>query len=331
MSSQSDPPPPLYPKSLDSAIAPSQHPMDGICAVCDGTGKLAFGQECHGCEGTGWNVARTPAKLTGNSIAKVIYCTVTAYLFAFMLAARASGYWNMGRQVNALICGVSVVVLLFTPYFSWRFQHRDEGRKRALRRTSRKYGLGLDQFYLTTVGLAPLLSGLKRGTRHGTKFAVFEYTHCLVEGDVGQNHSKPVCQTVAWLYRPGTQLLEFAVSPDSYWKKVNTDILELFSRPRDIDFKSHPTFSKNYRLCGDDEGAIRRLFTTDLLNFYEQHPGLCTEVAGNKLLYYYSARHIDSADIQNFLKEAFRLLELIFSPQGACNSRTTNTTPSDRS
>ncbi len=264
-------------------------------------------------------VARTRAKLSDNSISKVISGTICAYVLAAMSAARAFGYWNMGQRGLALIPGVFVAVLLFAPFFYWRFQNLDERRKRFLRRTSRKYGLGLDQFYLTTVGVAPLLSDLKHGTKDGTQFAVFEYTHQLETRHIDEDTTKPVGQTVAWLYRPGTQLPEFAVTADSVWEKLNTDILELFSRPSDIDFNSHPTFSKNYRLCGDDEGAIRRLFTADVLNFYEQHPGLCTEVAGNKLLYYHAGKQIDPADIQVFLKEAFRLLELILPPQDARN------------
>jgi MFS superfamily sulfate permease-like transporter len=40
----------------------------------------------------------------------------------------------------------------------------------------------------------------------------------------------------------------------------------------DIDFDTHPKFSNQYILKGEDEGAIRQFFTPALLSFFENHP-----------------------------------------------------------
>lgn len=59
--------------------------------------------------------------------------------------------------------------------------------------------------------------------------------------------------------------------------------------------------------------AIRELFTEDVLNFYEQHPGLSTEVSGNRLLYFRVKVRVEPDDIQSLLNEALQLLRL-FQP-----------------
>lgn len=72
-------------------------------------------------------------------------------------------------------------------------------------------------------------------------------------------------------------------------------------------------FSKKYLLRGDDELAIRELFTGDVLRFYEQHPGLITEGSGNKLLFYRDKIVVKPDSIQSFLDEALAVRSL-FQP-----------------
>jgi len=55
---------------------------------------------------------------------------------------------------------------------------------------------------------------------------------------------------------------------------------------QDIDFEISPGFSKKYLLRGPDDAAIRSVFTSRALIFFESEPGLCVEADGRKLIVY---------------------------------------------
>ena len=52
----------------------------------------------------------------------------------------------------------------------------------------------------------------------------------------------------------------------------------------DINFKKHPDFSKRFYLSGNDNSAIRNLFTSELIYFFESHPVFHIESNGSDLL-----------------------------------------------
>ncbi len=52
----------------------------------------------------------------------------------------------------------------------------------------------------------------------------------------------------------------------------------------DINFKKHPDFSKRFHLSGNDTAAIRKIFTPELIYFFESHPFFHIESNGSHLL-----------------------------------------------
>lgn len=167
-----------------------------------------------------------------------------------------------------------------------------------------KFHQSLEEFHLATLGVRQRLSNLMHGKIERTDVAVFDYEYVIPNG----KHSRTVPQTVIWLQRRGTRRTEFALRPESFWNAIGTWIGH-----GDINFESHPMFSRDYLLRGDDESAVRELFTDDVLTFYEQHSGLSTEGTGNKLLVYRSGVRLEPEGIEAFLKEALLLLSL-FEP-----------------
>lgn len=159
---------------------------------------------------------------------------------------------------------------------------------------------GLSRFHLATLGQSSTLTNLMYGRCDGTDVAVFDY---------GFTQGKHVAvQTVVWMHRRGTRMTEFSLRPESVWNQLGG-----WTAHGDINFDSHPEFSKSYLLRGDDEDAIRELFTDDVLNFYEQHPDLITEGSGNKLLFYRDRVVVEPENIRSFLDEAFAVRAL-FQP-----------------
>ena len=57
-------------------------------------------------------------------------------------------------------------------------------------------------------------------------------------------------------------------------------------RGNDIDFDTHPEFSKRFLLNGEDETAVRNLFTPQVMEYFEAKKTLSAEAIGQTLLIY---------------------------------------------
>ena len=66
-------------------------------------------------------------------------------------------------------------------------------------------------------------------------------------------------------------------------------------------------------LSGDDEDAIRALFTDEVLTFFEQHEGRSIERASNKRIFHRDAVNVTSVGVRALLHESF-LLESLLQP-----------------
>ena len=157
----------------------------------------------------------------------------------------------------------------------------------------------LKRFHLATLGPDSTMTNLMYGQRDGTDIAIFEY-----EYPRGKNNT--IRQSVVWMQRRGTRMTEFSLRPEGVWNQLGG-----WSGHGDINFTSHPNFSRDYLLRGDDEEAIRELFTDEVLNFYESHPELITEGEGNKLLFYREAVVVNPENLRTFLNEALTVRALL--------------------
>ena len=156
---------------------------------------------------------------------------------------------------------------------------------------------GLSRFHLSSRGASSVLTNLMYGRCDGTDVALFEYE--WIQG------KQRVRQTVVWMQRRGTRMTEFALRPENVWRQLGG-----WPAHGDINFESHPEFSRSYLLRGDDESAIRELFASDVLVFYERHLGVVTEGSGNKLLYYRDGVIVKPENIRSFLDEALAVRAL---------------------
>ncbi len=94
----------------------------------------------------------------------------------------------------------------------------------------------------------------------------------------------------------------------------------LVGRGKDIEFDSRPDFSKSYLLGGKDESAIRHVFSSRVLEYFERHEGLSVEGRDERLLCYRAESHntdigfrgarIKPNEIKLFLDEGRAVLEL---------------------
>ncbi len=109
-------------------------------------------------------------------------------------------------------------------------------------------------------------------------------------------------QTVAAFPRAGRDLPHFEVRPERWAQKIGQRL-----GMQDIDFESHPQFSKEWLLSGQDEAAVRGLFSPDLLSFFEAvdtRQRWWVEGKGKWLLVWRDNKIIKSAELRMFLEQA---------------------------
>jgi len=164
--------------------------------------------------------------------------------------------------------------------------------------------LGL--FHLFSQGHSKALSNLLRGKAQDLEVAIFDYRYVTGSG----KHRHTWNHSVVCFRFGGTNLPAFSLRPENISHKIGA-----WFGSQDIDFESHPGFSRRYLLRGNQEKAIRELFNTAVLDFYEAKPGLCTEGGGDMLLFYRSGVRAKPEAIRAFMEEGFQVLGL-FHPLG---------------
>ncbi len=131
--------------------------------------------------------------------------------------------------------------------------------------------------------------------------AVFEYAYTTGGGQ----HSQRWRQTVILFESDDMDLPEFTLRPENVFHKIG----QVFGY-KDIDFDSHPEFSKRYLLRGENEEAVRATFGDKARSFYESDLKLSTEAAGQQLIHYRSGKRVSPDQISEFIEQGVRVLTL---------------------
>lgn len=160
----------------------------------------------------------------------------------------------------------------------------------------------LSELNLFSQGHSKRVTNVMRGkTSHGSA-AIFDYTFTVGGGKNQHTES----QTVLWLALPGGSLPRFALRPEQVWHKLGSRL-----GYQDIDFDRHPEFSKRYLLRGEDEPAVRKLFSDRTIMFFEGESGICVEGGGGTLIVYRSRKRVKPEEIRAFLETGARVASLL--------------------
>lgn len=157
---------------------------------------------------------------------------------------------------------------------------------------------------LFTSGHGKKLTNLMQGESRDVTLAVFDYQYTTDSGE----DSSTFRQTVACFRTLRMPLPPFSLRPEHFFHKLG----QIFGY-QDIDFPSHPKFSKRYLLRGQDEESVRRVFEEPVLDHFEQQTGVCLESDGSRLIYYRSSKRIKPLELRGFLEEAFAIYGLVQS------------------
>jgi hypothetical protein len=99
----------------------------------------------------------------------------------------------------------------------------------------------LKRFHLATLGSYSKMTNLMYGQHDGTDIAIFEYQYWRGKNNIPR-------QTVIWMQRRGTRMTKFSLRPEDMWNQIGG-----WFGHEDINFESHPQFSRDYLLRGDDD------------------------------------------------------------------------------
>ena len=217
-----------------------------------------------------------------------------------------------------LVFGAALAVAALVHYFTARAERqRAEAMKAAADALGFEFHPAPDPAVLDDVrglhlfaqGRRPRLRSMMWGTTRDLGVAVFDYAYTVGSGKNQHTHS----QTVVRFLAAGLALPAFALRPESFWHKVG----QLFAGP-DIDFDTHPKFSGQYLLKAKDEAAVRDLFREDVLDYFEDSPGLSVEAAGSRVVFYRADTRVEPAAVRALLEHGFEVLAL-FRPAAAAD------------
>jgi hypothetical protein len=157
-------------------------------------------------------------------------------------------------------------------------------------------------FHLFSQGHGKRIVNLMQGEANDIALKIFDYKYTTGGGKNAQHWT----QTVISFWSPALDLPAFSLRPETIFHKIGA----LFGY-QDINFETHPDFSKCYLLRGKQEEAIRALFREEVLLYYEEHRGLSTEGSGPQLVFYRAGKPVKPEDIRAFMEQGFEVLALL--------------------
>lgn len=145
----------------------------------------------------------------------------------------------------------------------------------------------------------------------GTEITVFDYHEYTTRRGSGKSSSTyrqsvfytrwgsgKSCQSVFYAYHEDLHLPRFRLHPENAFFH---GIAKAFGM-QDINFESHPKFSRSYLLRGQDEAQVRLRFHPGVLSFLEQYPNYCAEGAGAHLILWQNDRQVNPEEIAKWMR-----------------------------
>lgn len=149
------------------------------------------------------------------------------------------------------------------------------------------------------------------GSASGLPAYLCDYQYVTGGGRSSQTHF----QTVAGFTKSGAVMPEFELQPEGVLQKIGDAFVH-----KDIDFDTHPEFSRRMQLRSPEEQKTRELFSSGLLSYLE---GLDPakkwriEGTGNTLLLYRGGKRVKPGEVKSFLAETSTIASQFFSFAGS--------------
>ena len=158
----------------------------------------------------------------------------------------------------------------------------------------------LKPFHLFSKGWSRKIKNLMEGEANKVELAIFDYQYTTHGGQHPQTHR----QSLLFIYSPKLCLPDFSLRPENVFHKIGSAFGD-----KDIDFETHPIFSKSYLLRGDNEAVIRGLFNNELLNFIQSQQKISIEGSSDQLIFYRHKNRVKPEEVESFMEEGFQVFD----------------------
>ena len=226
----------------------------------------------------------------------------------------------------------AIVVAAFLIFYGIRRRYESK-RSEALRSIALTLGMSFEDgrnidatqrfgpFHLFSQGSGNKVRNCLSGTIDGVDVTTFGYEYTVAGGESSHTYR----QTVVVFRSNKLSLPEFELRPSSIVEsfKIVGAIKALVGKDEDesIKFDTDPDFSKSYFLKGNDESAIRHVFSRTVLEYFERHKGLSVEGRKEVMIFYraesldtdigYRGARVKPDEIKLFLDEGRAVFDLL--------------------
>ena len=152
-----------------------------------------------------------------------------------------------------------------------------------------------DSFKLFSRGKKRRVSNLVEGDSGDVKISIFDYKFMT-----GSKNSMLHRQTVIALRSDHLRFPEFSMRPEIFLDKLGPAL-----GLQNLDFDTHPEFSKRFVLEGSDEAAIRSFFTPVVLEFFENNPYHSLEAHNDTMFFYRENKLRKVEELKDQLAQAY--------------------------
>jgi len=149
------------------------------------------------------------------------------------------------------------------------------------------------------------------GSAAGYRAFLFDYCYVVGSGRSRRN----IVQTVAAYSKNGISLPEFAMQPKGVLQKIGQAFVN-----KDINFDSHPDFSRRCQLRSPDGVRTRALFTPAVISYLESldpKKKWCFEGMNDTLLMFRRNKRVKPEDFPSYLEESSAIATSVLGFSGA--------------
>jgi hypothetical protein len=156
----------------------------------------------------------------------------------------------------------------------------------------------LSSFKLFSQGRARKMKNLIQGDSGEVKIAIFDYQYTTGSG----KQTKTTQQSVALIHSIDLICPDFRIRPEGLLDKIGGAM-----GFQNIDFETHPKFSGLFVLQGSSEEEIRKYFTPNLIEFFEQKPGISVQANSGTMFFFRPGKRIKPAELKDLLAQAYEV------------------------
>ena len=156
----------------------------------------------------------------------------------------------------------------------------------------------LHAFRMFNQGRARKMNNLVSGDSGEVQMAIFDYQYTTGSGKNATTHR----QSIAALQSTALRCPDFTMRPEHFFDRIGGAL-----GFQDIDFETHPQFSKLFVLQGSNEAALRTYLQPKLLEFFESKPGISVEAQPGMMFFYRSGKRVKPDEIKDLLAQAYEV------------------------